>query len=307
MAGISVVTTPEHTEPLSSFLFVLLQSSGGAVAAISIIGSGVLSFAQALLVNNIVNNNKILPRKSYVAGALFLVVSSFFLESLYLSAAQCSLTFLILCSGKIFSLVRKEKSYGDVFDVGFLVSVAALFYFPSVLFIVFAYFGMATVRPFLLREWVAVAVGFSAPLFLTFTCYFWSDIQGQMMSDILNRTDLDWMNMPDFNIARKVLLSTLGVILLSCLIFLPGALYASLIQVRKFINVLAVFVLVVLASVLLASRVELTHFIFLGLPLSIFLSVIFVHIKRNVIVEVIHIILLLLVLSMQFLPYFQII
>lgn len=307
VADNSHVSFSEHTEPLGDFLFGILQNSGTGFATISIVCSGVLSFVQALLINNIVNNNKILQRKNYVAGALFLILSSLFLETLYLSAAQCALTFLILCAGKIFVLIKKEKSYGDVFDVGFLVALATLFYFPSLLFIVFAYFGLATVRPFHLREWSAVLVGFLAPFFLAFTYYFWFDIQGQLWGDMLNKTTGVWMKMPEFATDNKILLGTLGFMLLCCVAFLPGALYASLIQVRKFVNVLAVFILIVLASLLLASVVELSHFVFLALPLSIFLSIIFVHIKRNVIVEVIHIILLLLVLSMQFLPLFKII
>lgn len=307
VAGSQSVSASEHTELLSNFLFGWLQSSGDGFAVLSIVFSGLLSFVQALFINSIVNSNKILPRKNYVAGALFLIVSSLFLETLYLSAAQCALTFLILCAGKIFALIKKEKLYGDVFDVGFLIAVATLFYFPALLFIVFAYFGLATVRPFQLREWAAVFAGFLAPFFLAFTYYFWFDIQGQLWGDILNQTGNTWMQMPAFASTDKILLITLGFMLLCCLFFLPGALYASLIQVRKFINVLAVFVLIVLASLVLASVVELSHFIFLALPLCIFLSVIFVHIKRNVIVEVIHIILLLLVLSMQFLPLFKII
>jgi len=128
----------EHREPLSALLFGFLKNFSANYQIISLVLSGILCFVQALLINSIVNENKILSKKNYLAGALFIQFASFFKESLLLTQACIALTFLILCVGRIFSLIRKEKSYGDVFDVGFLIALATLFYFPAVLFIFFA-------------------------------------------------------------------------------------------------------------------------------------------------------------------------
>ena len=115
-----------HTEPLSQLIFGFLKTPLSAYAWVSPVLSGVLCFLQALLINDIVNENKIIAKKNYLAGLLFIILFSFFKESLLFSPASLSLTFLILATRKMFSLIKKEKAFGDVFDIGFLVAISGL-------------------------------------------------------------------------------------------------------------------------------------------------------------------------------------
>jgi hypothetical protein len=291
-----------HSEPLSNWLFTYFAGFGANWKIVSISLSALLCFIQALLVNNIVNENKILARKNYVAGALYIVFASFFKESLFLSPAAIATTLVILCISRLFSLVKKEKSYGDVFDTGFLIAIATLFYFPCALFIIFVYIGLATVRPFNYREWTIVLLGFAAPLFLVFNWYFWHDTTAQMLKEIANVQPGGWLVLGTFSIPDKLMLGSLGVCTAICLVLLPGSLYSSLIQVRKFANILVVLIVVTLVAGLLQQTVHLSHLIFLALPLGIISAMVFVQIKRSWISEVIHLILILLVLAGQFLP-----
>lgn len=298
--------TAAHSEPLSQWLFGLLERFGQNYRLISICFAALLCFLQALLVNNIVNNNRILPRKNYMAGALFIIFSSFFPSGLFLSPASIALTFIILATDRIFSLIKKDKLYGDVFDTGFLVALATLFYFPCVVFVVFVYIGLATVRAFNYREWTIAFLGFLSPIFLVFTWYFWHDKTALLLTEIANIQPGGWLQMPKIAMVDKVMLGGIIVVSAVCLTLLPGALYSSLIQVRKFANTLVVQMVIVLVAILLQQTVQLSHLVFFALPLGVISAMVLMQIKRGWISEVIHLILILLVLSGQYLQLFNI-
>lgn len=296
-----------HTEPLSASLFSFLKNLSQNQVLLSTFLSALLSFVQAILVNNIVNSNKMTARKNYAAGAVFIVFSSFFTSNLFMTPALLSLTFVLLAIGRLFSLVKKEKANGDIFDLGFFISIAALFYFPSIALVLFAYIGLAIVRSFNYREWLIVLTGFTAPLFVVFVFYFWNDITPSLLPDLMNQPGRDWLVLPVFTVSDKLMMSALAFCTIAGLFFLPGSLHSSLIQLRKFANILVVFTVFVLLAALLQQTVRLSHGILLAFPLSLFTSMMLLKIKRSWVAEVIYLILILLVLAGQYLPLFNII
>jgi hypothetical protein len=297
----------DHHEPLSKLVFGLLQRIPQHFDIVSLVLSALLCFVQSLLINNIVNENKVLTKKNYLAGLLFIIVFSFFKESLVLSPASISLTFLILCTKNIFELIKKEKAFGDVYDVGMLAAIATLFYFPSILFLVFAYAALGAVRSFSYKEWVIVLFGFLSPFILVFTWYFWTDQQALLLHDIANIHGKIWLKGLALNSANWILIGSLALLSIAALVLLPGALYSTLIQVRKYASSLVFLIFLILASFYLQQTVSLSHLSLLALPLSIIFSIVLMQIKNKRVSEVIHLILILLVLAGQYLPLFNLI
>ncbi len=297
----------EHREPLSALFFGALKNFSTNYQIVSLILAAVLCFIQSLFINSIVNENKILAKKNYTAGAVFVIFASFFKESLLLTPSSIALTFIILCIARIFSLIRKEKSYGDVFDVGFLVAIASLFYFPCVFFILFAYIGLATVRAFNYREWTIVILGFVSPFLLVFTFYYWNDKTTGLFNEMANVHSTGWLVRTALELSDKIMVGGIAVCTVACLTLLPTSLYSSLIQVRKFANSLVVFIVLVFVAMALQQTIHLSHLVLLALPLGIIASMVLMQIKRKLISEVIHLILILLVLAAQFIPLFNII
>ncbi len=291
-----------HSEPLSKIIFGLLKNVLQRHEMVSYALSGVLCFIQALLINNLINENKILPKKNYVGGLLFIIVFSFFKESLVLSPASLALTLIILSTQRIFSLIKKEKATGDIFDVGFLLSVATLIYFPCIVLVVFAFAGVAIVRPFAYREWAIVFVGLLSPFILLFTFYFWNDKTAMLFHDIANVHGKVWLKGPALLQTDWLLAGSLLVFILVSLVILPTALYSSLIQVRKFSTTLIVLIFLIGISFVLQQNKSLCHWALLALPLSVIFSMVLIQIKNKLVSEVIHLMLILLVLAGQYLP-----
>lgn len=288
-----------HHEPVSNFLFPALQRLPFNPLATLAVLSGLLQFVQALLVNLVVNENKMTTRKTYLGGLAFILFSSFFKESLLLTPASLALTFVILSSAALFRLARKEKDYGSVFDAGMFSTLAVLIYFPTVVVLLFVFIAMATVRTFRYREWTALLLGLLSPLFLTFTFSFVTDIP---LPGFLPQGWLPGLHFKAFDWVSS------GVYLVCCiapLLLIPVVIQSSLIQVRKFVTLLSVLLVLLLVSFSLQQNTGLEYFILLAYPPAVFSTMILSQLKNPIVAEVIHIILILLVLTGQYLPSFN--
>lgn len=293
--------TFNYSEPLSALLFGWLKSMPVNFKAVSFIASAVVCFIQALLINGLVNEHKLTAKKNYVGGLLFIIFSSFFKEMLVLSAPQLAFTFIILATGKLFRLIKKEKMYSEVYDVGFLIALASLFYYPAFIYIVFGYVGLATVRAFSYREWMALLIGLVSPLLVTFTWYFYTDthpgsVVPQWVGSYLSLTVIQWGQIAAF------LLCSLAAFLL-----LPAFLYSSLIQVRKFTTMLFILFFVGVLTFFIQPNISLAHLVTLTLPVAVVSTIVLTQIKNGIVSEVTHLILILLVLAGQYLSLFNII
>lgn len=288
-----------HHEPVSFFLFPTLQKLPFNPLVTLAILSGLLQFVQALLVNLVINENKMTTRKTYLGGMLFILFSSFFKESLLLTPASLALTFIIMAAAALFRLARKEKDYGDVFDGGMLTSLAVLIYFPTVVVLLFIFIALGTVRTFRYREWTAILLGIITPVFVVFTISYVSDYS---LPGILPQAWLPGLHFQTFDWVSS------GVYLFCCiapLLLMPVVIQSTLIQVRKFVTLLTVLLVLLLVSFMLQQKTGLEYFILLAFPPAIISTMILSQLKNTLVAEVIHIILILLVLTGQYLPSFN--
>ncbi len=293
-----------YHEPLSSFLIGGFAADIFLTPWVSTSVAALLVFVQSLFVNRIINEQRMTAKKNFLAGLLFIMLTSFFTQGLVLSPALIALTFIIIACETAFRLIKKEKMYGDIFDIGFLVSLASFFYFPAIALLFFSLACLINLRSFNYREYVVLLLGLATPFFLLFTYYYWNDDLPQMLISVTNHYERGWfLNFNPHNIEWM----QIGVILALSVVLLglvPGVVYASLIQVRKFVAILMFLLLLISASFFLQQQVSLSHLVWLAFPLSIFLTMVIMQWKRKMIGEVMHIILFLLIVAGQFLPLF---
>lgn len=293
-----------YHEPLSSFLIGGFAADIFLTPWVSTSVAALLVFVQSLFVNRIINEQRMTAKKNFLAGLLFIMLTSFFTQGLVLSPALIALTFIIIACETAFRLIKKEKMYGDIFDIGFLVSLASFFYFPAIALLFFSLACLINLRSFNYREYMVLLLGLATPFFLLFTYYYWNDDLPQMLISVTNHYERGWfLNFNPHNIEWM----QIGVILALSVVLLglvPGVVYASLIQVRKFVAILMFLLLLISASFFLQQQVSLSHLVWLAFPLSIFLTMVIMQWKRKMIGEVMHIILFLLIVAGQFLPLF---
>ena len=293
-----------HTEPASQFLIRLLHIGPGTHLAFLLAAGGALCLIESLLINKIMNSYRVTSKKNYLGGVMFVILTSMVPECMVISSALIASLLLLLCIDKIFELAKPEKLYGHIFDLGFLSGLATLFYFPAVYFFVFVFIGFFMMRSVTLRERLMVFTGFFSALLIVFTVYFWSDSLPQMMRDIVNiqyKTPLSLTRLTTWQI---VSISWIGALALWLMFFTPGLLFSSVIQIRKYISMLAIGAALSIAALPLAFNFNLSHLIFILTSMSILFTVYFVETKTNIITEILFIVLILSVTIFQYLPFF---
>lgn len=284
-------------EPLSRALLGWLGHS----SALLILCGAVVQFIQALLVNGLVNQNKMTARKTYLPGAIYLLLASMLAENLLLSAPMLGLAFVLGAVSNVFQLAKKEKMNGALYDAGFLMGMAALFHLPYLVLFVFLYLSLGSVRAIVVREWIVALLGFATPVFLVFTVYFVAD----WPAPAFYSTGI--FSLGAISTVQKIGLGVIAFFSVMALAGMQGALYSAVIQVRKFTTILLSLYVFVIVGFFLQERVTMAHLMGLLVPIAIVGSMVLMLLKRWYIAEVLHIILLLLVLALQWLPLFNII
>lgn len=298
--GVFWSTTPPlvvtQSSPISYSLFTFLQQFSG-FSWISLLLAAALTFVQALLVNLIINENKITGKKNYLGGGVYIIFVSFFHEGIYLSPALMAATFLLLMFRSLFLLAKADKQNGNIFDLGFMTSIAALFYFPAWGFLFFLLVGLSTIRPFVAREWIILFLGLVAPIFVMFTIFFYNDLA--MPSVSLHHWTLDWK----LSGLVKIQLILMGIIALFAVFTSQSTLTGVAIQVRKYSSLLLFSFLIIVATFFLQAELHWSHAVWLAIPLSILLTMFLLQIRRIVWAEILHSVLILIIIAFQIIPH----
>ena len=276
----ALYTLPQTNAPFSRLFFSLTEFLFGNNRYILAILSIILVVVQALMLNSLVNNAKLFERGTFVTAIIYLLCVSLFREFLFLSPALLSIAFIIPALGKTLRFFRQQRCYTEVFDMGFLIGIASLFYKPAFLLIILLFVGLAVMRSFNWREWVIGLFGFLTIYFLTGTCLFMVDnLDSFVQSHIVTETPAA-ANRSQTGLSLSVVIGYTGVLATGgALIFLFNFL-KSPVQARKFLLLMGWAALLLALSSLFVSRVSLQHFVLLSVPLSIVICYLFMNIRR---------------------------
>lgn len=291
---------PQPLAPFSELFFFITETLFGNNHYVLAILTIILLFVQSLMLNSLVNNAKLFDSTTFVPAIIYITVACLFREFLFFSSALLSVTFIIPAMGKSLRFFRRQYCYAEIFDMGFLIGIASLFYRPAFILIILLFVALLVMRAFNWREWVIGMSGFLTIFFLTGTFYFMADKFSSFVAEFLFSPAI----IPRTHFASRLSLQFVGgftVILgvFASFTFLLNYLKSAVLA-RKFL-VLAVwsFVLMTL-SCLLDGMITLHNFVILSVPLSIVICYLFMNIKRRRIANIIHFLWLAAVLFFQY-------
>ncbi|MBL7828602.1 MAG: hypothetical protein JNJ57_18350 [Saprospiraceae bacterium] len=138
--------------------------------------AAVLVFIQAVLVNNLADQFRLLGDRSWLPGYAYAVVATLLPEFLFLSPALVAATFIAWSLRFLFFTYKAPKDAMLVFDAALWLSAASLF-FPQTLLVFPAFFiGVSVMRSWRLRDQISFLAGLFVPVFLGWIWYFWNDL-----------------------------------------------------------------------------------------------------------------------------------
>lgn len=262
--------------------------------------SVLLLFAQALYFNSILDKHKVTERGNYLGSYIFILLSCMFRNFLFLSPALIANIFLLIEIDLLFSIYKKEKVSSQIFDLGFVISVSSLFYFPSLAFLLFLFFGVLILRPFKIGEWMVILIGAIVPYFLSSVYFFWFDRLPEFFNNITFRKVMN----EEFGFVTNTQIIIISLVVFIAVIWslmkIQQNYFKALVQIRNYFAVLLLFSMLGFLSVFLQSNIRVENFIWLVIPVATALSYSLPMLKKWWIGEIFHLTMLLIILYFQF-------
>ena len=167
------------------------------------------ALGNAMLLNLLFNRNDFIDRNSYITSLIYIAYFAFYHAFYQMDGLSISHFLLILVLFEIFKLAQNESGNKAVFNAGFLAGLACTFHPAALLFFPFLYLMVVALRPFLLREFVLLVIGFGIPILYAF---IFSWFQNNTMDMRLLKTSTNYNKIQiDFLVTAGLLICTVVV------------------------------------------------------------------------------------------------
>ncbi len=261
-----------------------------------------LLFLQAILITRMVRRHRMLSDDILFPAGFYLLVASALPTFLDLSPQIIANTFIIIALDQVIKSYRNNNASHNLFNVGFWIAIASLFYFSYLSFLLLAILGLSSIRTFRFREILMIFTGAIVVYFLIGTYYFWIDglsffVQKQIYE---NLAVLDLKGKLEFN--SYVEFGIIAFILLIVLTQYSRLMLRKNIQFQKQVGIFYFALLVSISSLFIQSNIDMGHLMILSVPSGIILGLIVKEFPKTL-GELLHLVLLMIVLVWQTFPF----
>ena len=289
---------PEPVRPQGLFADLLL-SDIAQQPALAFFLQVLLLFLGGILINDLTNKSRITGEYNLFPGLFFILVASFLPEFVQFSALHIALIFLLLAIQQLFLTYRVSKASDYLVNIGLLIGIASLFYFSTAIFLVWAMFGINSMRSLAFKDAIALIIGFLVPYIFAGTWFFWNDNVGYFIEHQFELAHgfPNWSATvyPTFSLK----MGWMAFLFFGALASYP---YFSLKKTHaesKKIDLIYGFMLLTGLSVFVQAHPGLHHLLLLSLPLGIVLAFIFGTLRPRW-GEFLHLLLLVVALLFQY-------
>ncbi|MBD1428304.1 MULTISPECIES: DUF6427 family protein [Sphingobacterium] len=259
----------------------------------------VLTLLQAFLLNKVINHFNFLGKPTFLTALMFMTLVSLFLPFLVLSPTLICNFITIWMMGKLFNMYKQADVKTLMFDLGMIVALGSLIYFPFIVMLMLLWIALIIFRPFIWREWVTPILGFSVIYFLLGVAYYWVDrwdefleIFKPFVNSLPTGLKVDYH---DYFVVFPV-----GIAMLLFLLVLKDQYFRSIVHIRKAFQLLFYMLLLIIGSFYLNSQITINHFLLCAPPLAIYLAYYFAYAKIKWLYESIYIIIVATIIYFQF-------
>ncbi len=268
--------------------------------AANIFFATVITLIQAIIFNRIINNYNLLGKPSFLPALMYVTGSSLLVPFLVLSPALLCNFLMIWIIERFLSIYRRTEARSPIYDVGMLVAIGTLIYFPFAGVFPLIWIALTIFRPFDWREWIAAIVGF-------FTIYFFLGVAYYLRGAIEDFYAIDVPLATTFpkqfhiDLYDYIVLIPLLLIMILSVSSLQKKLYRSNVHIRK--SYLTLFFVLVFAflSYYIKQEYRMYHFILAVPAAAVFMGHYFMNASRKWFYESLYILLLICIIGFQLL------
>lgn len=240
---------------------------------------------QAISFNNFINNQKLLPKATYLPALAYVLITSLFPEWWQLSSVLIVNSLLVWAWAMLSALFNNARPKTIVFNASMIIGLASFLYFPAIAFIILALFAIITMRPFQLSEWIIAILGLLTPYYFLFAFLF---LAGNW--NPLTYLPSVSVSIPRFqyDIWAWVAIVLLVVPFLISLFYIQSNILKMLIQVRKSWGLMVTYLLITLLIPFINFASSFEYWILCALPFAAFHAYTYISAQKKWIPAVIH-------------------
>lgn len=224
-------------------------------------------FAQATLLNRIINTLRLFPKPNYLTAMSYMLATSMVADWSTFSAPLLINGLLIWIWYRLVGLYNNNSPKAAIFNVAILVGLLPLIYAPAIAYVLLLVLAIIIMRPFRVTELLVALLGVLTPYYFFFAVLY-----------LTHQWTIDKI-VPAFNFYLLKLPSSLwisGGIVLLLLPFMTGGYYVQdnlnkmLIQARKSWSLLLVMLLVSVLVILINPNNNYVHWMVIVAPIAAF-------------------------------------
>lgn len=269
----------EFLEPYTKF-FVKIPIGETLSPSGNVIVAGFMVYIQAILFNRVVNNHALLSKPSFLPALLYVTSASLFMPFLILSPPLICNFLLIWMMDKFLKVGKSPNAIMIMFDVGMIIAIGTLIYFPFIVMLVMLWLTLLLYRSFEWREWVSGLVGILTIFFFVGVYYYWNDSLS-MFYKIWLPLGNKFPSVFKINYNDYLVLIPVVVMMVLAALQLRENFFRSFISTRKAFQMLFFMFIVALISFYTKPDFRLYHFLLCVPPGSVLLAYYFSNAKKR--------------------------
>ena len=275
----------DNTGPLSAGVYWVIEWLFDRRQWVYAMLATLVTVYQSLVFNDFLRARKAYRENTYVPALVFVLLTSFSFDFYTLSPVLLSLTWVLLAFRNAFHKIEGTLRDTQILRTGIYIGIAALFYLPSLVFMLpafYAYMLFASLSP---RRSLLLLYGTLLPFLLAFTYFYMVGTSSGFVDQYL----LAFANLANDHYVSGV---SLLMIVVVALIFFILALY-KITRYRRFTiqqtqlqQVMFMNVIVALVSIFLVRELAPFHLLFFVPPFAFFITHYLLNIHRILWAEV---------------------
>src|SRR5258705_3097102 len=245
--------------------------------------SWLLVSIQAIYMNQLIVKHEFFPKLSFLPALIFVTFSVLFPEMMMIQPMLFINLILLMVLDKIFLLYKNPEPLRKVFDASFLLAVATLIGSSALAFYFFLLLAMVILLPFYWRVWIISLIAFALPYYFLSVYFFLTDsLSSFWLQKIPHAFRFIQFVPPHLKPLQIATLCVLLLIFIFSVYSVSKYFYRNIIRIRRYFQLIFLFIVFALLSLLFNRTISLQSICILTIPLSVFLSYFFLQVKRKV-------------------------
>lgn len=284
----------------SGFLLEPLTGLMNNFSMITAIVFTILLLIQAYFLNQILENNRLIPLNQLLPATLYILMMSSGVVLLLPNSMVIVNLIMILLLNTIFNMYGDQSPKSKAFDAGLMVGFVSLIYFPAIWFLIFIWICLVIFQNFSLRNFVITIIGVTIPIIFAGFYFFWTDQFSPKFDFYLN--GFIAIKPADFemDIYVWVIWSLFVLLFIAGFSEVSRRVMANAIEIRRKFRVLVFFFLTAMLTSFFAGADLKFHLTLALIPLAALLSAYLSQTKKLLVPEIIIALILIAIFTGKF-------